>query len=75
MENVQQCYGLHFHSCVGVVGYFLFYMCCLFDVCCHVALVDICFRVVYFADCISLQSEKSDIETCRKDTVCYCYLY
>ena len=63
-------------ECTAVLwSAFLFYMCCLFDVCCHVALVDICFRVVYFADCISLQSEKSDIETCIKDTVCYCYLY
>jgi len=29
----------------------LFYMCCLFDVCCHVALVDICFSVVNTVFC------------------------
>ena len=51
MENVQLCYGVHFHSCVGVVGYFLFDMCCLFDVCYHVALVGICFSVVNTVFC------------------------
>ena len=51
MENVQLCYGVHLYACVDVVGSFLFDMCCLFDVCYHVALVNICFSVVNTVFC------------------------
>ena len=54
MENVQLYYGVHLYACVDLFCAFLLYLCCSFDVCYLVDLVNICFSIVSTVFCYAM---------------------